>query len=197
MKVGFACAALAAMILLSPLSTTAPRAEVVPESGPVPQEAESLPAGPARRLPASWMAAALAVLPAGIAALIGLPGLLRGSGAVVSPYLLPAPDRIGTLWQAGGSTWRQIGLGAAAFADPLTGALAVLALPVGSPRTAVLVLLLAAVPLSALTAWLAAGAVTRSRALRAWAALTWAAGPGGDQQRRAGRPGWRRAPRSS
>ena len=155
-----------------------PRADhAVIETGPVPQEAESMPAGPGRRLPAPWIAAAVAVLPALAAALVGLGGLLRGGGAVLSPYLLPMPQQVSTLWQAGGSGWRQIGLGAAAFADPLTTVLAVLGLPFGSPRTAVLLLTVLGVPLAAFTAWLAAGVVTSSRALRAWAGLTWAAAP--------------------
>ena len=115
------------------------------------------------------------LLPVAIAGLIGMRGLLGGVGVAASPVLLPAPAD--GAWRAALSTWRAVGLGASAVADPLVAVLAALAVPLGSPGTVVTLVLVAALPLSALTAWLAASAVTRSRALRAWAALVWAAAP--------------------
>ena len=152
------------------------------ETGPVAEEAEAAPSAPrARRVPVAgrgWLSAAAVVVFVAVAGLAGMRPLLRGGGAAVSPALLPAPLDAGTLWRAATSDWRPVGLGAAAAADPFGLVLSVLAAPFGSsPRAAVLAVLLAGVPLSAVTAWAAAAAVTRSRALRAWAALVWAAAP--------------------
>jgi GT2 family glycosyltransferase len=152
------------------------------ETGPVAEEAESAPtwAG-ARRISAAgrgWLPLAGVVAATAVAALVGLRSLVGGHGAVTSSTLLPAPADAGALWRAATSGWRPVGLGGAAAGDPLGLVLAVLAAPFGgSARTAVLWLLLFAVPLSAITAWVAAGAIARSRALRAWAALVWAAAP--------------------
>jgi hypothetical protein len=74
-------------------------------------------------------------------------------------------------------TWRPVGLGARAVADPWTGLLAALAAPLGDPALAQRLLLAAGVPLAGLAAWGAAAVLTRSGALRWWAALAWAAAP--------------------
>src|SRR5262249_30227828 len=121
----------------------------VVETGPVAEEAESLPGARARgrvRRPAPLLVVAAVVLPAAIAALVGMRGLLGGVGTASSSVLLPAPAAGADLWRAAMSSWRAVGLGAAAVADPLAAVLAALAAPLGSPRTAVTVLLVAAVP---------------------------------------------------
>lgn len=103
---------------------------------------------------------------------------LIGRGAVLAQALVPAPATTAELWRSATSTWRPQGLGAAGPADPLMVVLSGLSvLSGGSPRVAVQALLLLALPLAGLSAWASAGAVSRSRALRLWAALVWAAAP--------------------
>ncbi|MGQ7295031.1 glycosyltransferase [Quadrisphaera sp. KR29] len=109
--------------------------------------------------------------------LLALHPLLAGlaPGRQVTGGALAAAPALGDLWAAARSGWQPLGLGTAAPADPWLSALALLSLPVGgSPRVAVVVLLLLALPLAGLGGWAAAGAATRSRVLRAAAALTWA-----------------------
>jgi GT2 family glycosyltransferase len=114
----------------------------------------------------------------GLAGLAGLRLLLSGSGVPLGPALIPAPAHAGGLWTLARSGWRPSGLGFAAAADPFDAVLAVIAWPLaGSTRVAAELLLLGALPLAAGLAWWAAGGITRSRALRAWAALGWAAAP--------------------
>ncbi|WP_159626592.1 glycosyltransferase family 2 protein [Actinomyces sp. zg296] len=85
------------------------------------------------------------------------------------------------LWDAAWSTWAGSADG---YPTAMTPFLAVLALPMALAGAAgisgdalVHLLLVASLPLAAAGAWFAAGAVTRRIALRAWAALTWAAAP--------------------
>lgn len=84
-------------------------------------------------------------------------------------------------WAAAWSSWAASGDGLPTTPNPL---LAVLAVPLAAltplgvrAETLASLLLVLAVPLSALGAWYAAGAVCRRPAVRAWAALTWAAAP--------------------
>ncbi|MDQ1289084.1 MAG: glycosyltransferase, partial [Actinomycetota bacterium] len=103
---------------------------------------------------------------------------LIGAGAAVGPDLVPAPGTAADLWLSARATWRPSGLGASATADPIDSLLAVLSLPLGGvPGRVVDLLLLSGLPLAALTAWLAAGALTGSRLVRAWSSLVWAASP--------------------
>ena len=114
----------------------------------------------------------------GVAGLLALRVFLRGSGVPVGDALIPAPATAGQLWSLGLTSWRPTGLGVAAAADPFDLVLALISGPfAGSTRVATSFLLIAALPLAALSAWWAAAALTRSRALRAWAALVWAAAP--------------------
>ena len=117
------------------------------------------------------------VVPAAVAGLALERDLVLGGADPVGPWLLPAPASAGELWQAATSAWRPVGLGAHAAADPFAALLAGLGLVSGGPPNAVRVLLVAAVPLAALAGWTGAAAFTRSRALRWWAALAWAAAP--------------------
>ncbi|MFI7588398.1 glycosyltransferase [Spongisporangium articulatum] len=115
-----------------------------------------------------------------VGGLAGLRGLLVGSGAVIGPALSPVPESVSQLWSLGSSAWRGVGLGRSAVGDPLTQLLAVLAWPFGvlaTPAGVVRCLLLFALPLAAGLAWWAAGALTVSRSLRAWAAVGWAVMP--------------------
>jgi len=130
-----------------------------------------------RGRPQTRIGFAVALL-AGIAGLAGLRLLLGGTGVPIGPALLPAPETAGRLWTEAMSGWRPTGLGLAGLADPFDAVLALISWPLGgSTRVATEILLLGALPLAALLAWWAAGGATRSRALRAWAALGWAAAP--------------------
>jgi hypothetical protein len=113
-----------------------------------------------------------------IAGLVASWRLLGGTGTVAGPFLTPAPATGGQLWELVSHPMRSIGLGTRAVADPFDEILAVLSAPPGvAPRAVLLALLVFAPPLSALTAWIAAGQVVRIRAVRIWAALIWAAAP--------------------
>lgn len=84
-------------------------------------------------------------------------------------------------WTAAWSSWAASGDGLPTAPNPLLAVLSVpllLLAPLGvKAETLVSLLLVLALPLSALGAWYAAGAVSRRPAVRAWAALTWAAAP--------------------
>lgn len=101
-----------------------------------------------------------------------------GGGRLVGEALLPSTTRLGDLWSAATSGWVADGLGGPGPADALLTALLVpTALTGGSTTTAVAVLLLGSVVLAGVGAWAAAGAATRSVAVRGWAAVVWAGAP--------------------
>lgn len=105
-------------------------------------------------------------------------GVLASGGRLTGGSLLATGGTLGDVWTAATSGWVRDGLGVAAPPDPLLLPLAGLtALAGGSLTTAVDLLFVAALPLAALGAWAASGAVTRSPGLRAWAALLWVAAP--------------------
>jgi GT2 family glycosyltransferase len=100
------------------------------------------------------------------------------TGARLTGGTLPFGDAdLGGLWAAAGSWWVAAGLGHAAPPDPLLAVLVPLTALVGSLGSAGAALVLGSVLASALGAWFAAGAATRSVALRLWAALAWTATP--------------------
>ncbi|WP_199423561.1 glycosyltransferase [Actinotalea solisilvae] len=83
----------------------------------------------------------------------------------------------GALWASATSGWVAGGLGHPGPSDPFLLVLAPVAAVLGSAGLAAAVLLLGSVVLAAAGAWFAAGAVTRSVVLRAWASLVWTAAP--------------------
>ena len=101
-----------------------------------------------------------------------------GGARLVGDALLPTTARLGELWSAATSGWVAGGLGTSGPADAL---LTVLVGPTaalgGSSSAAVGLLLLGSLVLAGIGAWAAAGAVTRSVGVRAWAAVVWAAAP--------------------
>ncbi len=101
-----------------------------------------------------------------VVAVLAERSLLPGTGPVLAGgRLLPAPPGATDLWDAYGRTG----------APPVLALLAVLAGPLlGSARAAVDVVVLLSVPLAALSAYGCAAPLVRGRALRAWAAATWA-----------------------
>lgn len=105
-------------------------------------------------------------------------GPLVVAGPLTGGALLPLGADAGTLWHAATSSWIAAADGYAGPPDPVLLLLAILALPAGgSAQVVVSTLVLASVPLAGLSAWWAAGAASRSTALRAWAAVVWALGP--------------------
>ncbi|MBD8080199.1 glycosyltransferase [Cellulosimicrobium arenosum] len=105
-------------------------------------------------------------------------GVLLADGRLVGGELLPATSTLGDAWRAGTTGWVSTGLGAPAPADPFVPVLVLGALLAGgSVQTAVNVLVPACFLAAGLGAWFAAGALTRSVALRAWATLVWVAAP--------------------
>lgn len=121
----------------------------------------------------------LVVLLGGVTAVAlgALVGPVAGGAALVGRALAPATAGLDQLWQAASSGWVADGLGAAGPADPLLLVLLPVTALVGDLSRAVAVLMLGAVLLGGVGAWFAAGAATRSVAVRLWAALAWAAAP--------------------
>ncbi|MUK03539.1 glycosyltransferase, partial [Vibrio cholerae] len=111
------------------------------------------------------------------AALIGLHRLV-GSTALAGAALLPVAQDPGAIWAGATSWWTGLGAGFAAHGSPFSYVLWLLSLlGLGSANTAVVVLVVCALPLAGLAAWFAAGSLTASRGLRLWAALLWGAAP--------------------
>jgi GT2 family glycosyltransferase len=89
--------------------------------------------------------------------------------------LLPAPEGAADLWSIYTASWHPVDLGSTTPAPPSLALLAVLStLLLGKVWLAVVVLVIGAVPLAGLSAYAAAGAVTRSTRVRCWAAVTYA-----------------------
>ncbi len=87
--------------------------------------------------------------------------------------LLPV-ESLGQTWSSYLSSWHPVGGGSAAPAPAALAVLGILGLPVGSPAAAVSLLLLAALPLAALSAYRAGRALPVSRERRALAAAGYA-----------------------
>lgn len=125
------------------------------------------------------LAGAVVVLAGFTAVVFGpLAGALLAGGRLVGGSLLPATGTLGDVWRAATTGWVSTGLGAPAPADPFVSALVPASLLAGgATQTAVNLLVPACFLAAGLGAWFAAGAVTRSVPLRAWATLVWVAAP--------------------
>ncbi|MHA7264170.1 glycosyltransferase family 2 protein [Arthrobacter sp. TMN-37] len=123
---------------------------------------------------AGALAAAAVLLGLSLTALrawIGAPALAGGA-------LLPLSPTPGAIWENASAWWVGLGPGAPGHGSPFSYVLwALSALGLGNPNAAVVTAHLLALPLAGLAAWFAAGALTRSRGLRLWAAFFWAAVP--------------------
>ena len=120
------------------------------------------------------VAAALIAL---AAALVGLLGLLR-SGTVAGGGLLPLSASPGDIWANASTWWISLGAGLPGHGDPFGYVLWLLSLFGGGDGNAAMVwLLILAMPLSALGAWFAAGALTTKRRFRVAAAFAWSGAP--------------------
>lgn len=121
--------------------------------------------------------ALLALLLTAAASLIGLLSLFRAD-AVTGGALIPVSARLGDIWNHASGWWIALGAGLPGHGDPFGYVLWGLGvLGAGNTNGAVAWLLVLAMPLSALGAWFAAGALTRRRRLRLVAALIWAGAP--------------------
>ena len=123
---------------------------------------------------AGAVAAALVLLAASLIALhrfIGAPALAGGS-------LLPLSANLGEIWANASSWWIDLGPGYPGHGDAFDYVLWLLgAAGLGNTNTAVVTLVLTAMPLAGLSAWFAAGALTHHRGLRFWAAIFWGSAP--------------------
>jgi len=150
------------------------RATSAPATGPTSEDEEDLPSwgsGPVRRLllrPSVGLVLGLALL-----TLVAARGLL-GDGRLMGGALLPAPDTVAALWRSYVGVWHPVGVGSDTAAPPYLAVLAVLGAVVGGAGRAVDLVLLAAVPLSGVSAYLAVRRVVRPAPLRIWAAVTYA-----------------------
>nr|WP_307857004.1 glycosyltransferase family 2 protein [Pseudarthrobacter albicanus] len=121
--------------------------------------------------------ALLAVLIAAAASLTGLLSLFRAE-AVSGGALIPVSARLADIWNHASGWWIALGAGLPGRGDPFGYVLWLLGvLGAGDANGALIWLLILAMPLSALGAWFAAGALTQRRRLRLAAALVWAAAP--------------------
>jgi GT2 family glycosyltransferase len=107
---------------------------------------------------------------------------LVGRGTLAGGQLLTFDGSAGQVWHSYVDAWHGSGLGTDAAVSPYRAVIAGLAwllqpLSAEPAALAVHVLLIGAVPLSALTAYLAAGTVLANRWIRGWAALSWATLP--------------------
>ncbi|AXK45532.1 hypothetical protein [Brachybacterium saurashtrense] len=111
-----------------------------------------------------------------VAAVLGMVTLrsLFGRGELTGPGLSPLPESRADLWEAAWADWIPGGLGERGPGDALVRLLG--HLPVGG-QLPVEVLVFTAVPLSALCAWWAAGALTRAVGARLVLATVWALAP--------------------
>lgn len=121
--------------------------------------------------------ALLAILLTTAASLTGLLSLFRAP-AVSGGALIPVSVHLSEIWNHASAWWISLGAGLPGHGDPFGYLLWVLGVfGAGDANGAVGWLLILAMPLSALGAWFAAGALTRRRRLRLAAALVWAGAP--------------------
>ena len=116
----------------------------------------------------------------GVLLLIGLSALAvfadRGAlGSLHGGRLLPAPGGASDLWSSYVAGWHAVDLGSTTATPPFIAVLATLStLALGKVWLAVAVVMLGAVPLAGLSAYLAAGAVTRKARFRVVAGVAYA-----------------------
>jgi GT2 family glycosyltransferase len=111
-----------------------------------------------------------------LVSLVASRGLLSTGGRLGGGALVPAWGGASDLWAEYLTGWHPVGLGSAEGAPPYAGVLALLStVLLGKPWLAVLVLLLACVPLAGLTAYLAARRLRRAGTpVAVWTGATYA-----------------------
>lgn len=146
------------------------------ESGPMSDDVEPMDARGAGRVRALLgRPGALVFLGLLLVALAAMRGLLYGAGVVRGGALLGAPGGAVDLWRSVGQPWHDVGVGSGAPAAASLVPLAALAtLLLGKAVLAVDLLLLLAVPLSGLVAYLVLGRLVGGRWTRLAAAVGYA-----------------------
>ncbi|VXB04285.1 glycosyltransferase [Citricoccus sp. K5] len=129
----------------------------------------------------------LALLLLGGLSLVGLRDLLAAP-ALTGGSLLPLSASAAELWHHATGSWAPAGVGAPVQPGPFGLALTVLGVT-GQGSLALVWLTILAMPLAAIGAWMAAGAVARSRGVRLLAALLWGLSPALLTAAGEGRPG--------
>ncbi|WP_103500619.1 glycosyltransferase [Streptomyces sp. SM14] len=100
---------------------------------------------------------------------------LVGGGALSGGALLPAPADASELLSRFRETWQPLGVGAVESAPPHLALLALFATPfLGSSGLAMTLLVVGAVPLAGISAYLASKRLVTSRVLRAWGSVAYA-----------------------
>jgi len=103
---------------------------------------------------------------------------LLGGGRLLGGALLPTPGGVGAMWSTYRESWHPSGLGSPSSAPPYLAVTALVGtLALGHVGFAVGLVLLAAVPLAGLSAYLASAALPTTRALRVWASVAYALSP--------------------
>jgi GT2 family glycosyltransferase len=145
------------------------------DSGPTAAEADDMPSwgsGLVRRLaarPGPLLTVGLVVL-----TLLACRALY-GDGRLMGGALLPTPDSAGDLWRTYSQAWHPVGIGSATDSPPYLAVISLLGVLLFGHASAVVdVLLLGAVPLSGVSAYLGLRRVVRAVPLRAWGAATYA-----------------------
>ena len=144
------------------------------ETGSVDEDAESLETDGVAWLRWVRRPGTLLILGALVVALAADRALL-GGGRLMDGALLPAPTGAADLWASYASAWHDVGLGSAAVAPAYLAPLALLAtVLLGKAPLAVDLLLLGAVPLCAVTAYVSLRRLLTNPRVRVWAAATYA-----------------------
>lgn len=105
-------------------------------------------------------------------------GRFLGAPALSGGALLPLSSSLTQIWDHANNWWLSLGSGLPGHGEPFSYVLWFLGLlGLGNAQTATLWLFLLAIPLSALTGWLAAGAFSRNRWPRLIAGFIWAGAP--------------------
>lgn len=148
------------------------------ETGPVSEEAEELDSdglGIVR-----WVATrppVILVLALVVVALVAARNLL-GDGVLSGGALLAPPDGYVDLWTRYLESWHPVELGSSRAAPPYLAVIGMLStVLIGKVWLAVDVLIIGAIPLAAVTAYLFSRQVLQARAVRIWAAATYATLP--------------------
>ncbi len=144
------------------------------DSGPVPDEAVNISVGAG---PVVWaLAHPILTLTAGLtlAAIIASRGQW-GSGLLQGGALLPAPDSASAWWHTYTESWHSVRLGSREAASPYVGMLSILGtVLLGKAWLAVDLLMLFAVPLAGIGAYVVARRLVTSVGARVWMAVTYA-----------------------
>lgn len=137
----------------------------------------------------NWVGTGLmiALLLLGGLSLLGLRELLAAP-ALAGGSLLPVSGSLADLWQHATGSWAPAGAGAPVQPGPFGLALTVLGVT-GHGSLVLVWLTILAMPLAATGAWMAAGAVARSRGIRLLAGLLWGLSPALLTAAGTGRPG--------